>query len=88
MPDKDQPKSPDEPKKSDAPKFPDSPAASQDPNLPDQPDLDPTKVVGKYAMQPDPNDDRPAPQPNVPEGAKEAPADDEPGTPAIGPGVQ
>lgn len=68
-----------------------NPSASQDPNITDRPeilDLDPTKVVGTYAMQPDPNDDRPAPLPNVPAGAKEAPAADEPGTPAIGDGSQ
>jgi hypothetical protein len=47
-------------------------------------DLDPTKVVGTYAMQPDPNDERPAPQPVVPPGVKLAPEDDEPGAPAIG----
>lgn len=47
-------------------------------------DLDPTKVVGKYAMQPDPNDDVPGPPPpNIPAGVKEAPADDVPGTPAV-----
>jgi HK97 family phage major capsid protein len=38
-----------------------NPSASQDPNLPDGPDLDPTKVVGTYAEQPDPNADKPAP---------------------------
>lgn len=63
-----------------------SPHASQDPNIPDGPEaeLDPTKVVGTYAMQPDPNDERPAPQPVVPPGVKLAPEDDEPGAPAIG----
>jgi hypothetical protein len=65
---------------------PTNPHESQDPALPDGPDLDPTKVVGTYAMQPDPNADKPAPQPNVPPGAKKAPADDKPGTPAIGDG--
>lgn len=74
--------------KDDAPNT--NPSASQDPNIPDGPeaDLDPTKVVGTYAMQPDPNADRPAPLPNVPPGAKKAPADDKPGTPAIGDGKQ
>jgi hypothetical protein len=69
---------------------PTNPHASQDPNIPDGPeaDLDPTKVVGTYAMQPDPNDDRPAPQPNIPKGVREAPADDEPGAGAIGEGKQ
>lgn len=63
-----------------------NPHASQDPNIPDGPeaDLDPAKVVGTYAMQPDPNADRPAPTPVVPPGVNEAPADDEPGAPAIG----
>lgn len=63
-----------------------SPHASQDPNIPDDEyaELDPTKVVGTYAMQPDPNDERPAPQPVVPPGVNKAPADDEPGAPAIG----
>lgn len=62
-----------------------NPFASQDPNIPDDKyaELDPTKVVGTYAMQPDPNDDRPAPLPNIHPGVNEAPADDEPGTPAI-----
>lgn len=46
-------------------------------------DLDPTKVVGTYAEQPDPNDERPAPQPNIHPGVNKAPAADEPGTPAI-----
>lgn len=32
-----------------------------------EPEIDPTKVVGTYAEQPDPNAARPAPQPNVPE---------------------
>jgi hypothetical protein len=79
----------------DSPKTPDpdeaaakaaNPHASQDPNIPDGPeaDLDPAKVVGTYAMQPDPNADRPAPTPVVPPGVKKAPADDEPGAPAIG----
>jgi hypothetical protein len=63
-----------------------NPSASQDPNLPDGPDLDPTKVVGTYAEQPDPNADRPAPGPNVPPGVNKAPKDDEPGAPAIGDG--
>jgi hypothetical protein len=56
-----------------------NPSASQDPNLPDGPDLDPTKVVGTYAEQPDPNADKPAPLPNVPPGVNKAPKDDEPG---------
>jgi hypothetical protein len=61
------------------------PAQSQDPALPDTyGDLDPTKVVGTYAEQPDPNDERPAPLPNVPEGVKEAPADDADDAKAVG----
>jgi hypothetical protein len=67
-------------------KAPTGPSQSQDPNLPDGPDLDPTKVVGRYAMQPDPNDEKGAPQPNVPPGAQKAPKDDKPGTPAVGDG--
>ena len=64
-----------------------NPHASQDPAIDDKYDeLDPTKVVGTYAMQPDPNDERPAPLPNIPPGTKEAPADDEPGTPAVNKG--
>lgn len=64
-----------------------NPHQTTDPNHPDlYGDLDPTKVVGTYAMQPDPNDERPAPLPNVPPGVNVAPADDEPGAPAIGDG--
>lgn len=65
-----------------------NPHASTDPAFKDDPgqELDPTKVVGTYAMQPDPNAARPAPTPNVPPGVHEAPADDEPGAPAIGDG--
>lgn len=65
-----------------------NPHASQDPNIPDGPEaeLDPTKVVGTYAMQPDPNADKPAPLPNVPPGVNKAPKDDEAGAPAIGDG--
>lgn len=48
--------------------------------------LDPTKVVGDYAEQPDPNSSKPAPLPNVPEGVNKAPKDDEPGAGAIGDG--
>ena len=70
-------------KDSDAPV---NPHASQDPNLPDGPDLDPTKVVGDYAEQPDPNSSKPAPLPNVPKGVKKAPADDAPDAGAIGEG--
>lgn len=67
-----------------------SPGASSDPAFKDDPaqGLDPTKVVGTFAEQPDPNDERGAPLPNVPEGVKEAPADDEPNAPAIGDGSQ
>lgn len=66
-----------------------NPHVSQDPNLPDEyQELDPEKVVGTYAMQPDPNDERPAPQPNVPEGVNKAPADDEPDAKAIGSGEE
>lgn len=62
-----------------------SPYGSADPAFAEEnADLDPTQVVGRYAMQPDPNDDRPAPQPVVVEGMKEAPADDDEGTPAPG----
>lgn len=63
-----------------------SPHASSDAAFKDDPgqDLDPTKVVGTWAEQPDPNADRPAPQPVVPPGVNKAPADDEPGAPAIG----
>ena len=59
-----------------------NPHISGDPNIDDDnyADLDPTKVVGTYAMQPDPNKDRPAPLPNIPKGVNQAPADDEPGT--------
>lgn len=98
---KDTPKQPTESKAPDASASTDAPAespASASPTNPHQTldptlaetdpyaDLDPTKVVGTYAMQPDPNDDRPAPLPNLHPGMKEAPADDEPGTPAIGDG--
>lgn len=66
-----------------------NPHASQDPAIDDgNENIDPTKVVGTYAMQPDPNDERPAPLPNVPEGVHKAPKDDEPGAPAIGDGSQ
>jgi len=53
----------------------------------DEPEIDPTKVVGTYAEQPDPNAKRPAPQPNIPEGVHKAPKDDEPGAGAIGTGA-
>jgi hypothetical protein len=46
-------------------------------------DLDPTKVVGRYAEQPDPNDDIGPPLPNIHEGVNEAPADDDEDTPAV-----
>jgi hypothetical protein len=48
--------------------------------------LDPTKVVGDYAEQPDPNSDKPAPLPNIPEGVNKAPKDDKPDAGAIGDG--
>jgi hypothetical protein len=48
--------------------------------------LDPTKVVGDYAEQPDPNSSKPAPLPNIPEGVNKAPADDKPDAGAIGDG--
>jgi hypothetical protein len=49
--------------------------------------LDPTKVVGTYAEQPDPNDDVPGPPPpNVPKGVNKAPKDDDEGAGAIGEG--
>lgn len=66
-----------------------NPHTSEDPAIADDAyaKLDPTKVVGTYAEQPDPNADRPAPQPNVPPGVKKAPADDEQGAPAIGEGA-
>lgn len=81
---KDSPKNP--PDADEAAKAAQNPHASQDPAIPDGPEaeLDPTKVVGTHAMQPDPNADRPAPQPVVPPGVHKAPADDEPGAPAIG----
>jgi hypothetical protein len=65
-----------------------NPHVSADPSIDDEKyaDLDPTKVVGRYAMQPDPNDDRPAPRPNVPEGVNEAPKDDDPDAGGIGDG--
>jgi hypothetical protein len=62
-----------------------NPYDSGDPNVPDEyKDLDPTKVVGTYAEQPDPNDERPAPLPNVPKGVKKAPSDDADDAGAIG----
>ncbi len=65
-----------------------NPFASGDPNHEDEKleQLDPTKVVGDYAEQPDPNSDRPAPLPNVPEGVNKAPKDDKPDAGAIGDG--
>ena len=67
-----------------------NPFVSDDPNIDDDnlKNLDPTKVVGDYAEQPDPNSDKPAPLPNVPEGVHKAPKDDEPGAGAIGAGDQ
>ena len=67
-----------------------NPHVSGDPQIDDDKyaDLDPTKVVGDYAMQPDPNSDRPAPLPNVPEGVNKAPKDDKPDAGAIGAGDQ
>jgi hypothetical protein len=67
-----------------------NPFVSGDPTIDDDKyaELDPTKVVGDYAMQPDPNSDRPAPLPNVPEGVNKAPKDDKPGAGAIGAGDQ
>lgn len=66
-----------------------NPHASDDPAIADDPyaNLDPTKVIGTYAEQPDPNADRPAPLPNIPAGVKKAPADDAPGAGAIGEGA-
>ena len=66
-----------------------NPYVSGDPNIDDDKykDLDPQKVVGTYAEQPDPNDDVPGPPtPNVPKGVNKAPKDDEPGAGAIGAG--
>jgi hypothetical protein len=65
-----------------------NPFVSGDPDIDDKKlqELDPTKVVGDYAEQPDPNSDRPAPLPNVPEGVHKAPKADEPGAGAIGKG--
>lgn len=67
-----------------------NPHVSGDANIDDDKyaDLDPTKVVGDYAEQPDPNSDRPAPLPNVPEGVNKAPKDDDPDAGAIGSGKQ
>jgi HK97 family phage major capsid protein len=67
-----------------------NPYVSGDPNIDDEKlkNLDPTKVVGDYAEQPDPNSDKPAPLPNVPEGVNKAPKDDKPGAGAIGDGSQ
>lgn len=67
-----------------------NPWASGDPDIDDDSvkNLDPQKVVGKYAMQPDPNEDvKGPPPPNVPEGVNEAPKDDDPDAGAIGPGA-
>jgi hypothetical protein len=65
-----------------------NPWASGDPAIDDDSvtGLDPTKVVGTYAEQPDPNADRPAPLPNVPKGVNKAPKDDAPDAGAIGEG--
>jgi len=65
-----------------------NPWTSGDPALDDSKleQLDPTKVVGDYAEQPDPNTDKPAPLPNIPEGVNKAPADDAPDAKAIGDG--
>jgi hypothetical protein len=66
-----------------------NPWASGDPALDDDKlkDLDPTKVVGTYAEQPDPNADKPAPLPNIAKGVNKAPKADEPGAKAIGDGT-
>jgi hypothetical protein len=65
-----------------------NPYASEDPALKDDAleNLDPTKVVGNYAEQPDPNSKRPAPLPNIPEGVNKAPKDDADDAGAIGDG--
>jgi hypothetical protein len=65
-----------------------NPWASGDPNIDDKnvEQLDPTKVVGTYAEQPDPNADKPAPQPNVPKGVNKAPKADDADAKAIGEG--
>jgi len=66
-----------------------NPHLSEDPNIDDERyrHLDPTKVIGTWAEQPDPNADRGAPLPNIPEGVKKAPADDaEPKSDAPGAG--
>jgi hypothetical protein len=65
-----------------------NPWTSGDPDIDDKKlqQLDPTKVVGDYAEQPDPNSDRPAPLPNVPEGVNKAPKADDEGAGAIGKG--
>jgi hypothetical protein len=67
-----------------------NPFTSGDPNIDDGKlaELDPTKVVGDYAEQPDPNSDRPAPLPNVPEGVNKAPKADDKDAGAIGDGSQ
>jgi len=65
-----------------------NPWASADPSHQDDrlEGLDPTKVVGDWAEQPDPNTERPAPGPNVPKGVKKAPADDAPDAASVGEG--
>ena len=65
-----------------------NPWVSGDPNIDDETveGLDPTKVVGDYAEQPDPNSGKSAPLPNVPKGVNKAPKDDEPDAGAIGEG--
>ena len=66
-----------------AEKFPNNPHGNNDPNIDDgYENLDPTKVIGTYAEQPDPNADRPAPQPVVPPGVHKAPKADDEGAPA------
>jgi hypothetical protein len=65
-----------------------NPWASGDPAIDDDSvkNLDPTKVVGDYAEQPDPNSKKGAPLPNIPEGVNKAPKDDAKDAGAIGDG--
>ncbi len=65
-----------------------NPYVSGDPDIDDDrlKDLDPTKVIGDYAEQPDPNSDRPAPLPNVPKGVNKAPKADDKDAESIGEG--
>jgi hypothetical protein len=65
-----------------------NPWVSGDPKIDDEAleNLDPTKVVGDYAEQPDPNSKKPAPLPNIPKGVNKAPKADADDAGAIGDG--